>query len=285
MPDGGELQAFSLVVRLRPGVSIRGAQAEISGFVREREMLASPGEPRGRRASLLPIRQAITGDMRAPIAALSTAVALILAIAVVNVAGLLLVRGVERQRELSIRSALGADRRRLLGQLVVESAVLACAGVAVGLLLAYGGVRGLLLIAPTDLPRLSNVVLSGEVFVFAAGIAVVATMALGIAAGVAVIRVEPASSFLRSSAVGRPRLHRLSGKEGLVGLQMGLALLVAVGAGLLTRSLAHMQRVDLGFEAAGLCLVRVDVPWDDTTSSEQYHLLLKELGDRITPGP
>jgi len=284
MPDAGELQAFSLLVLLRPGVSIHSAQPEFSAFVRERELLAPPGEPRGRRASLLPIREAITGEMSAPIVALSTAVALILAIAVVNVASLLLVRGVERQRELSIRSALGAGRRRLLGQLVVESATLASAGVAVGLLLAYGGVRGLLLIAPTGLPRLSNVELSGEVLVFAAVTAVVVTIALGIASGIAVTRVEPASSFLRSVAVGRPRHRRLGGKEALVALQVALALLVAAGAGLLIKSLAHMQRVNLGFEARGLSLVRVDVPWDDTTSSEQYHLLLKALSDRVAPG-
>ncbi len=88
LPDGGELAPFSLLVRLRPRVSVDGARAEIASFVRERELLAPAGEPRGRRASLLPLREAIVGGVRAPLIALSVAVALVLAIAVVNVAGL-----------------------------------------------------------------------------------------------------------------------------------------------------------------------------------------------------
>lgn len=284
MPDGGELEPFSLLVRLRPGMSMAGARAEISGFVRERELLAPAGEPRGRRASLLSLREAIVGSVRAPIVAASVAVALVLTIALVNVAGLLLVRGVERQRELSIRAALGAGRGRLLGQLVVESAVLASAGVALGLLLARAGVRGLLLLAPAGLPRLGNVELSVEVFAFGAAIALGTTMALGLVSGVAATRMNLVSSFLRSTAVGRPRRQPLSGKEALVALQIALALLVAVGAGLLTKSLAHMQRVDLGFAAADLSLVRVDLPFDDTTSSGRRHLLVKELTDRLEAG-
>lgn len=284
MANGHELRPFSLLVLLRPGLGLAEARAEISGFVREREMLDRPGEARGRRATLLPLREVIVGSIRAPMFALSIAVALVLMIAVVNVVALLLVRGVERQRELSIRSALGAGRRRLLGQLLVESAVLAAAAVMVGLLLAHAGTRGLLLIAPPDLPRIGNVELSVQVFAFAAVVAVAATLVLGVASGLAVTRVDLAMGFLRSTAVGRPHRRHLSGKETLVGLQIALALLVAVGAGLLTKSLGHMQRVDLGFDAAELTLVRLDLPFNDTTSSEQHHLLLKELSDRLVSG-
>jgi putative ABC transport system permease protein len=282
--DGSELQPFSLLMRLRPGVSVSQARAMVSNFVREREVLAPAGDPGGRRASLVPIREAIIGSVRQPIIALSFAVALVLTIAVVNVAGLVLVRGVERQRELAIRSALGAGRKRLLSQLLVENAVLATAGVAVGLPLGYAGVRGLLLIAPPGLPRLDNIALSAAVFGFAATVALLVTIALGAVSGVAVTRVQVASSFLRSIAPGAPLRHGVGGKEYLVALQIALALLVAVAAGLLTRSLARMQRVDLGLEAVGLSVVQLDLPWDDTTSSEQYHLVLKQLTDRLATG-
>ncbi|MBA3555762.1 MAG: ABC transporter permease, partial [Gemmatimonadales bacterium] len=176
-----------------------------------------------------------------------------------------------------------AGRRRLLAQLLVESAVLALAGVALGLLLAHAGVQGLLLLAPPGLPRLGNVELSVEAFAFGAVVAVVATLALGLVSGIAATRMDLASAFLRSTAVGQPR-RRLSGKEALVALQIALALLVAVGAGLLTKSLAHMQRVDLGFDAVGLSLVRMDLPFDDTTSSSRRHLLVRDLTDRLEAG-
>src|SRR5262249_26743949 len=131
-----EQNTFNLILRLVPGISRADALRQLSAFIQERERVAPVGDLRGLRASLSPIRDVILEDVREPITALSIAVGLVLVIAVANVAGLVLVRGVERQRELAIRSALGARRRRLIGQLLLECFVLVAWGATAGMLLA-----------------------------------------------------------------------------------------------------------------------------------------------------
>ena len=204
-----------------------------------------------------PVAQA-TADVRVPLLILAAASLLLLLAACANVALLLLGAGADRVRELAVRQALGARKLRIAAQLLVESVVLGLAGAAAGVLVAMGAVRLLVAIMPDGVPRIGDVGVDLRTFGVAALLAVATGVLVGCFPAFSLSRVDAAES-LRAGATtpGRGRLQR-----AIVVVELALATVLLVGAGLLTRTMGELQRVRPGFEAEGLLTVQLALPWD-----------------------
>ncbi|MET0398767.1 MAG: ABC transporter permease [Longimicrobiaceae bacterium] len=251
---------FQAVGRLAPGATPRQALAELGALaraMRAENPLWTPPEPYRADAAVVPLRDAVVGEVRPTLLVLLAAVGFVLLIACANVANLLLARGLGRAREMALRSALGAGRGRLVRQLLTESLVLALAGGAAGLLLASWGLRWLVAALPADTPRLAEVALDGRVTALALG----ATLLTGVAAGLLpawrVTRRELQGPLREGAGAGGGR-RRLSGV--LVAAEIGLAMVLVVGAGLLIRSVRALVAVDPGFRTERVVSARIDPP-------------------------
>ena len=204
-----------------------------------------------------PVQQA-TERARTPLLILAAAAALLLLAACANVALLLLGAGADRVRELAVRQALGARRARIALQLLVESVVLSIAGAGAGMLVATGAVRLVVRLAPDGVPRLGDVGVDLRTFGFAALAAVVTGVLVGCFPAFSLSRIDAAESLRAgASELGRGRLQR-----GIVVVELALATVLLVGAGLLTRTMIELQRVRPGFDADGLFTVQLTLPWD-----------------------
>ncbi|MDQ3136393.1 MAG: ADOP family duplicated permease [Gemmatimonadota bacterium] len=278
LPNGRELEGFSVLGRLRPGSTIEAAAAAVSAMLRARVGERPPGSPRGFRVVAVPLRDAIVGEVRLPLLASAGAVALVFAVALLNTTALMLLRGLDRAAEIRLRSMLGARPGRLARQLLAESAVLAGGAALLGVVLAWWALRGLILLAPASLPRLTNVGLDVRGLAVAAALAALGALVLSLGPGLQQVRaaVRPSGTVRLSDGDGRRGSHL---RNGLVAAQIALAFLVAVGAGLLAKSFARMQRVDLGFDVEALTLLRIDVVGDDTP--ERHHAALASLTERL----
>ena len=237
---------MTAVARLAPGVDLETARREMDHVG---ELLAAehPATNAGIGVAVTPLREEIVGEVRPALVVLLGAVALVLAIACANVAGLLLGRASERGRELAVRIALGASRARLARQVLAEGLVLAVAGGAAGVAAAWAALRVVRAVAPPELPRLDALGLDGPVLAFAAGL----TLAVALACSAApALRPAPrgalrsaARAALGSRSRGGSPLRRV-----LVVAQVAVGLVLLVGAGLLGRSFLELTANDLGFE-------------------------------------
>ena len=246
--------------RLREGVTTRQAEAALVQAVRA----AAASDPNRRApvtdygAVVHSIIDTVVGDYKSLLLMLLGAGVFVLLIACTNVANLLIARGTVRGRELSIRAALGAGRRRLLRQLLTEAAVLALAGAAMGLAMAFGLLRAVVAVSPEGVPRLEQASVDLRVLGFTLVCAAASTVLFGL---VPAFRVtgESLERALRAGGRtlrgGRDRLRAV-----LVGAEVALAMTLLVGAGLLIRSALHVQRVDPGFDANGVITARVLLP-------------------------
>jgi putative ABC transport system permease protein len=235
--------------RLRAGVSTEAATAEMNG-IREQLRREHPADYKSGAISVTPMRQALTGHVRAALYILLAAVGFVLLIACANVANLVLARSVTRGRELSLRAALGASRGRIARQLLTESLLLGAGGALGGLLLALASVGALASIAPVALPRLEHVAIDGRVVIFTVAIAVLTTVLFGLApswrAGAA--DTQPAlARDSRTAAGGRSRARAL-----LVVADLALALVLLAGAGLMIRTVAVLAHASRGFDSSGI---------------------------------
>jgi predicted permease len=240
-------QANSLRVfgRLRPGVSIEKARLDLAAVTArlEREY---PGT--NRDVTIQTLKHKVVGDIETPLLVLLCAVAFVLLIACANVAHMLLARAAFRQKELAIRTALGATQRRLVAQLLVESALLAVAGGAAGLLLALWGVRALITASPAIIPRVATVTIDGRVLIMTTLITATTAIVFGLVPALRASRVDLAGTFKdgdRGSTEGHGK-HRL--RSALVMSEFALALVLLVGAGLMIRSFNALRAFDPGFD-------------------------------------
>ncbi|HKK08758.1 MAG TPA: ABC transporter permease [Gemmatimonadota bacterium] len=277
IPDSGiprlrQVRFLSVVGRLAPDATPASARKEM-GAIADRLARAYPDADRDLTAvSVQPLRDQIVGGVRPAMLAIFGAVALVLLIGCVNVAGLALARSEEREREIGIRSALGAPRAAIVGQLLVESLVLAAVGGAAGLLLGAWGTRAVVALAPAGLPRLGDVTVSGRVLAFAAAVSLVSALASGLLPAVRASRTDPAGALGESSRGGTAgrRTGRL--RSALLVGEVALVALLAVGAGLLVRSYAAVRSVDPGFRARGLLTLGVHADGDDYRQFLQHAL-------------
>ncbi len=255
-----------VVGRLKPGVTLREASAEILGISTRLEH-DYPATNKSIGTALVPMEREIAGDSRTPLLVLLAVVGLVLLIATANVANLLLARAAGRRKEIAIRIALGAGRGQLMRQLLTESLVLAGAGGAVGVLLAVVATPSLRVLAEGRIARASEIAVDGQVLLFAFLIAMAAGILFGLVPALAATRVDQ-NADLRSGGRGSAgNLHR-SLRAGLVAGQVALAMLVLVGAALLTRSLMRLTGVDPGFRVDHLLTARVALPGSYQTNAQ-----------------
>jgi putative ABC transport system permease protein len=274
-----------VLVRVRPGASPDQVGARLGAPI-ARASAAHP-EPVGHfdRAVLTPLRDRVVGPAAARLGLLLGGVVLMLVLASVNIAGLVLARGMARRGELAARLALGAGRGRLVRQLMTEATVLGLIGGVLGVLLAYAAVAWLKRSAPTLLPRMEEVSVDGGVLLFAVGITLLSAIVFGAVAawratsGVAAEAVRTAG---RTTAGDRTTVRV---RAGLVVVQIALAVVLLVSASLLVRTGRELTRLDLGFEPAGLITLRVTPParYGDDVALLQLYEQLRESLERV-PG-
>jgi putative ABC transport system permease protein len=275
---------LSVVARLKPGVSQARAQADMDAIAR-RLADAYPQTNARIGVDVISLHDQLVGQIRPALLVFSGAVAFVLLIACANVANLLLARATAREREMAVRAALGAGRKRLVRQMLTESLVLAVGGGALGLLLAWWGVRGLKAAAPPTLPRLDEIGLDP----IALGFTAVAVLVTGFLFGIA-----PAwrgSAFALHATLGAGGRAGIGGGRGerlrgvLVVTQVALALVLLVGSGLLVRTFARLQQVDLGFDPRNVLTAQLVLPGAKYTSEERMMSFFDALRERLTATP
>jgi putative ABC transport system permease protein len=266
--------------RLRPGSSLAQAQAEMDGIA-SRISQAYPQTNARIGVSLVPLQEQISGPVRTPLLVLLGAVCLVLLIGCSNVANLLLARAADRQREISVRIALGAKRSRLVRQLLTESCLLAFVGGAAGLLLAVWGMRALAAQLPPAIASVSHVGLDPVVLAFTLGIALFTGIVFGLVPAFQASRVHLNETLRlsgRGSTSGKGR-HRL--RNVLVVADVALALALSVGAGLLLKSFVRLSSVDLGFQADHLLTVNLFLPRTSYPNDPQIDNFYSQLEQKV----
>ena len=253
-PDAAQRRGdenYNIMVRLKPGVTLQQAQADIniiaSGIRVKDKRDASYG------MDVVRLQQQVVGDVRRALLVLLGSVGLVLLIACANVANLLLARAAGREKELAIRTALGADWRRITRQLLTESILLGILGGAAGLLVARLSLLVVRTMNPGNIPRLEEVGINGTVLAFTFGLALVTGILFGLAPAWRAIKLDPNSSLKTGGRSGQTdsglylKRHRLRGL--LVASELALSLILLIGAGLLIRSFIRLQSVSPGFTA------------------------------------
>ena len=268
------------IARLAPGVTVAQAEAEMN-VIAERLENEYPDVNEDWRITLMSLHEEIVRDARPTLLVLLGAVALVLLIACVNVANLLLVRGASRQQELALRSALGAGRRRLVTQLLTESALLAFAGGVLGVAIAALTLRWLPAIGGDGIPRLDTVAIDWRIVAFA----LLTTLLTGIAFGaVPAFRLSGARmSFSQSRSSDSRDQRRLRG--AFVVAELSLAIILLVGAGLLSRTLINLQTTDPGFQPASVLTAKVSPPKSRYPEGDDTARLFERLVERFQTVP
>ena len=264
---------------IRTGETLKQANAELA-TIAARLAAQYPDSNKTRTVNAVPLQQVLVRDFQAGLFVLLATVGLVLLIACANVANLLLARGTSRRREMAIRTALGASRGRLVRQLLTEAVALAVAGGAAGLLLASWGEAALVASSPMDIPRLHLVRLDGPVLLFALGVSVLTAIIFGLVPALQVSRAEAGDTLKdegRGSSGGRGGRMR----QTLIVAEIALSFVLVAGAGLLARSLVHLQQVDPGFVAEHAAAVELMLPQarypDGAANTAFYRRLLDKV--------
>lgn len=255
---GGGSHSFHAVARLSAGATVDDANAQMARLLAP---LAADGTVRpDLRLSALALDVQVTGRVRAVLLLLFAATILVLLIACANVAGLLLVRGERRRRELAVRVALGSSAGRLTRLLLTESALLAAGGALGGTAVAWGGVAMVRRIAPSSLPRMDELSLDPRLLLFAVVTATLAALLVGVLPALQATRVAPGDALRdggRGTTAGGARLRW---RQALVSAEVAIAVLLVTGAGLMVRSVRHLLAIDPGFETRGVLTLQLSTP-------------------------
>lgn len=276
---------YRAVGRLRDGIALGQVRSELTGIAADLER-QYPNSNAEKSILVVPLQELIVGDTRTTLYVLLGAVSFVLLIACANVANLLLARSSSRSREMVVRAAVGADRRRLVRQLLTESVVLGLLAACGGIFLANAGVGVLVALAPADLPRLDEVGMDLTALAFTLVVSLAASAMFGLAPALQASRVRLMDE-LRQGGKGSA-LGARSGRarSAFVVAEIALAMVLVVGAGLLGRSLVALAAVDMGFSPDRLLVLRTAVPVsgrdDARRATAFYRDLLPEL--RGVPG-
>jgi predicted permease len=251
-------RGFQVLARLKPGVSRAEAQAEMDAIARRLEQ-AYPETNEKRGVEVAPLDQELLGGFRPALRALMLAVAFVLLIACANVANLLLARSEARQREIAVRTAIGAGWPRLLRQLITESCVFAAIAAGLGVALASAGLDMLLRVSPVAFPSFVHPHLDRRSAVFAIALSFSVGLVLGLAPAMH-SRVSRLSDALKESARGSISRRARVVRSALVISEVTLAVLLLVGAALMIRTVQHLVAVDPGFDPDRVLTARVSIP-------------------------
>lgn len=285
-PDAAQRRGdenFNIVVRLKPGVSIEQAQADINviaGRIRVKDK-----RDRTFGMTVIGLQEQMVGDVRRALLVLLGSVALVLLIACANVANLLLTRAAGRQKEIAIRTALGAGVRRIVQQLLAESVLLAMLGGAAGLVIAQWTLFLVRTLNPGNIPRLEDIRIDGSVLLFTFGVSLVTGILFGCAPAWRAMTLDLNTSLRSGSRGGRSesglRLARNRLRGLLVASELALALLLLTGAGLLIRSYARLQEIAPGFATEHVVSMQVAASGPKYAKNEAVAGLFQEIETRI----
>jgi putative ABC transport system permease protein len=268
-----------VVGRLKPGVTVEQAQAAF-----ETTFTSLPGVSIDDRSKwdlgLIPLAELLVGEVRRPLQLFTAAVLVVLLIACANVANLLLARASGRQREIALRAALGAGRRRLIRQLLTENLLLSAIGAALGVALARWTVAALLAAAPPGrIPRTEMIGVDIAALAFAAGIAALTGVAFGLAPALRLTRFRSASALVPTGRTFGGGHERLRGT--LVIAEIALALVLLAGAGLMMQSFLRLRAVDAGFNTDNVLRMSVELPSAKYATAEQVQLFHQRMLEKL----
>ncbi|HET7220688.1 MAG TPA: ABC transporter permease [Vicinamibacterales bacterium] len=278
---------YNLMARLKPGVTMEEAQADVSVIaarIRDKDK-----RDRTFTISVVPLLESVVGNVRRAVLVLLGSVALVLLIACANVANLLLSRATSRQKEVAIRTALGAGWQRLIRQLLLESVMLGVMGGALGLLIAQASLYVLRTVNPGNIPRLDAIAIDGAVLAFTFTVSVATGIVFGLAPALRAVRTD-LNAGLKSGGrttmgdggfgTGRRRLRSL-----LVVSEVALSLMLLIGAGLLVRSFVRLQQVSPGFNPENVISMRLGASGRQFPAREAAIEFYRQIGDRIAAVP
>jgi predicted permease len=278
---------YNLMARLKPGVTMRQAQADVSaiaGRIRDKDK-----RDRSFTISVVPLIDQVVGDVRRPVLVLLGSVALVLLIVCANVANLLLTRAVGRQQEIAIRTALGADWKQVVRQLLLETTLLALLGGALGLAIAQGALEITRALNPGNIPRLDEIGLDWRVLLFTFALSLLTGLLFGLAPALRATRVDM-NAALKSGGRGVQGesglgLSRISARGLLVACEVALSVMLLIGAGLLIQSFVRLHGVAPGFRADRVISLRLGVTglqFPDRAATVQHY---QDIIQRIAAVP
>jgi len=271
-----------VIGRLKPGVTVEQAKADLDLISRQIEQ-SSPVSNTNVTFNTVSMHEDVTRDYRPALLVMLGAVCLVLLIACANVANLLLARAVSRQKEIAIRMALGASRRRIAGQLLMESVLLALAGGVVGLLLATWGTDLLVAYGPADVPRLHDVGVDRYVLFFTLGLATLTGIIFGLAPALHASKPAPGNMLKENSRgvySGRNRM-----RSALIVSEVALSLMLLAGAGLLINSFWRLLRTDAGFNPKGVLALDIPLSRETYKTTEERVAAFQQLIARMKTVP
>ncbi len=279
---------LQIAARLRSGVSISQAQAEMLAVGERFRHLYPKYMEKTESVAVLPMRESIVGNIRKTLYVLLGAVAFVLLIACANVANLLLARSGGRHRELAIRAALGASRLRVIRQLLTENVLLSTVGGFLGLILGVLGVRMLLLLIPGDIPRVDAAQLRNpfafldwRILVFTIGVSLVTGILFGLIPALQISKPEVASTLNDASTRSSTSRHQNFTSKTLVALEMGLALMLLISAALLIRTFAGLNSAESGFDSHHVYTMLTSLANDRYQTTEATTRLTREALQNI----
>jgi predicted permease len=277
--EGNSLRVFA---RLKPAVPLAAARAEIAGITARLER-QYPGT--NRHVLVTPLKENVVGKIQTPMLIVLGAVGFVLLIACANVAHMLLARTSERQREIAVRTAMGAGRARVVGQLLTENLLLAALGAAAGLLLAVAATRALVALMPADLPRIETVAIDSRVVLFLLSITVLAALASGLAPALHATTGNLGDALKEGARGSSDGLHRNRLRGFLVASEFALAFVLLIGAGLMMRSFSALQSQDPGFNPHNVLSLIVSVTGSLESPPDRREAFYRDLLERVRALP
>jgi putative ABC transport system permease protein len=278
------LRFLGIVGRMKPGVSIAQAQAEMDAIA-ARLAKKFPAENSGWVIRLQPLQRAIVGDVRTALFVLLGAVGLVLLIVCANISNLLLARATSRAKEIALRIALGAGRSRVVRQLLTESALLGLLGGAAGILLAYGGRHGLISFLPDNIPQVHAIRVDTSVLIFALGLSILASFIFGLAPAFLAAGPNLQASLKEGTGRSSETATRRITHGFLAVAEVALAVILLVAAGLLLRSFATLASVNPGFDVTHVVKADIQLPRFQYSRPEQWAAFSDELLRRLQSQP
>jgi len=276
---------LNLIARLQPGATLASADAEVRAMAQRMVVDYPRGYSPNFGASIRPLTSQVLGEVRPTIFILTAAVAFVLLIACANVASLLLGRARARQREMAVRASLGASRRHIMQQLLIEALVLVVLSGCIGVAFALLGVHALAAAAPRDVPRIQSITIDGPVLVFA----LLVTVGTGLACGLApALHATRADLHLALKEAGRGSASDRRGehlRRSLIVAEVALSVVLLVGAGLLARSFARLRAVDPGFDPSSVLTARISLPASKYPDSHSRRAFYRAAVDAVRALP
>ena len=275
---------YLVIVRLKRGVSLQQAQAEIDTISTRLEQ-AYPEDDKGWGATIVPLREDLVGDVRPALLVLLGAVAFVLLIACANVANLVLAKTLGRRKEIAIRSALGANWQRVIQQMLAETLLLAAAGGAFGLLVAHAGIALIVAFFGDKLPQTGSVGLDIEVLAFTLGISILAGVIAGLAPAWRLARTNVNEALKQGTGRTDVDSTGRATRNILIVCEVGLSLVLLIGAGLMIRTLWALHNIKPGVDPHNVLTFRVTLPREKYPKPEQQLNFYKQLVERTRSLP